>query len=219
MSAHRLLKEKNGVQMGTTSFEAFLKLVARLRPKDLVVSMIGGNQHAVYSTIQHPRPFDFFNPDVESMDEGVVEIIPYRALEDVFDKGLRMGDGRSLEALRSATVARVVHILPPPPKHDNEHIVQNHETMFAKDLPEQGVSSPELRLKFWMLQKRVLMQICGELGIEVMMPPAQTVDEAGFLRPDFYAKDATHGNWLYGERVLREIERLYLAPTSDRASQ
>jgi hypothetical protein len=207
LSAHRLLKDKNGVRIGTTSFEAFLKLIANLGRKDLVVSMIGGNQHAVYSTIQHPQRFDFFSPDVDSLDP-TAEIVPYRALEDAFYYGLRKGDGLSLGALRSATKARVVHILPPPPKQDNEHIVQHHETLFRKDLPKLGVSSPELRLKFWKLQTRVLVKICGDLGIEVVMPPKRAVDEAGFLRPEFYANDATHGNWLYGERILREVERL-----------
>lgn len=207
LSAHRLLKEKNGVRIGTTSFETFLKLIRDLGRDDLVVSMIGGNQHAVYSTIQHPQHYDFFTPDGDPVEEGV-EIIPYRAIYEVFWRGLKSGDARSLEAIRDATVARVVHVLSPPPKEDNEHIVKNHETSFAKDLPLRGVSSPALRLKYWKLQTRVLMRICKELGIDVMMPPARAVDEGGFLRPEFYANDATHGNWLYGERILREVERL-----------
>jgi hypothetical protein len=210
VSAHRLLKEKNGVRIGTTSFETFLSLIANLGKKDIVVSMIGGNQHAVYSTIQHPRRFDFFSPDVPLTEEADVEIVPYRALEETFEFGLRKGDGATLAALRAGTKARIVHVLPPPPKRDNEHIVKNHETLFRKDLPERGVSSPELRRKFWQLQARVLQKICGEMGIEIAMPPHRAVDEAGFLRPEFYAKDATHGNWLYGERVLRAVERRYL---------
>jgi hypothetical protein len=212
LTAHRLLKEKNGVRIGTTSLDSFLRLISDLRPKDLVVSMIGGNQHAVYSTIQHPQRFDFFEPRGDSSVEPGAEIVPYRALEDVFATGLRRGDGRSLEALRAATVARVVHIIPPPPKHDNEYISKNHESIFASDMRQRGVSSPELRMKFWNLQTRVLVEICKELGVEVVMPPRRAVDDAGFLRPEFYANDATHGNWLYGERIVREIERLYLHP-------
>jgi hypothetical protein len=209
LSAHRLLKEKNGVRIGTTSFEDFLTLIAKLGPKDLVVSMIGGNQHAVYSTIQHPQPFDFFSPDVRGV-QNESEIIPYQAIDHAFDFGLRAGDARSLEAIRSATIARVAHVLSPPPKRNNDYIVQNHESVFAKDMRERGVSPAELRLKFWKMQSRVLMRICGELGIEVMPPPPLTVDKAGFLLEDYYANDATHANWLYGERVVREIERRYL---------
>lgn len=216
ISAHSMLKEKNGVRIGSTSLNRFLKLIAGLTPDDVVVSMIGGNQHAVYSTIQHPQPFDFFAPG-EAVPEGAAEIIPYRVMEDVFDYGLRKGDGATLEAIRAATVARVVHVLPPPPKEDNEHISKNHETVFANDLPHRGVSSPQLRLKFWALQSRILKRLCKEFGIEVMAPPKRGVDERGFLRPEFYANDATHGNWRYGERVIRELERRYLGNSADRS--
>jgi hypothetical protein len=212
LSAHRLLKEKNGRNIGDTPFEDFLESIRRLAPTDVVLSMIGGNQHSVFSLIQHPRAFDFFTPEEEAAPDSGLEVVPYRALEDVFAKGLRGGDGKSLEALRKATPARVVHIIPPPPKSDNAFIQQYHETHFARDLPSFGVSPPQLRLKFWRLQTRVLAHLCAEFGIKVMMPPKRTLDDEGFLRPEYYAQDATHGNWRYGERVLRDVERRYLKP-------
>jgi hypothetical protein len=214
LSAHRLLKEKNGRNIGDTSFEDFLESIRRLTPGDVVLSMIGGNQHSVLSMIQHPQAFDFFAPG-EAAPDSAKETIPYKALEEVFTRGLRGGDGKTLEALRQATRARVVHILPPPPKSDNAFIEQYHETLFAQEgLPTLGVSPPALRLKFWKLQARVLERICAELEIEVMRPPRRTIDEEGFLRPEYYAQDATHGNWRYGERVLRKIERKYLHPAA-----
>lgn len=212
VSAHRLLKEKNGNKIGDTSFEDFLQAAGRLARTDIVLSMIGGNQHAVMSTIQHPRPFDFFAPDKNRVDDSA-EVVPYRALEALFATGLRRGDGRSLEALRKATSARVVHIIPPPPKSDNSFIEQHHESFFAQDLPGRGVSPPGLRLKFWELQTRSLQALCADLGIEIMLPPAATVDSRGFLRPEYYAQDATHANWHYGERLLREVEKRFLQPT------
>ncbi len=48
------------------------------------------------------------------------------------------------------------------------------------------------------------------------MPPKRGVDGEGFLREEFYANDATHGNWRYGERVIREIERRYAEPATER---
>jgi hypothetical protein len=213
LSAYRLLKDKNGRQIGDLSFEDFLGVIGRLGRDDIVLSMIGGNQHAVFSTIQHPQPFDFFGPTRNPAAEDSVEIVPYRALQGIFGRGLRKGDGKSLEALRAATIARVVHIIPPPPKQDNDHIQEHHETLFAaNDLVNRGVSSPALRLKFWHLQTHILEGLCAEFGIEVMMPPARAVDEAGFLRAEFFARDATHANWRYGEWILREIERQYLSP-------
>jgi hypothetical protein len=213
LTAHRLLKEKNGTHIGDTSFDDFLKLISKLDENDVVLSMIGGNQHAVYSTIQHPQAFDFFEPGEDGLASRLPEIIPYRAIEAAFATGLRRGDAKSLEAIRAATVARVVHIIPPPPKRDNAFLEQHHESLFAVEgLATRGVSPPELRLKFWKLQTRVLEALCAEFGIEIMMPPPAALEHRGFLRPEYYARDATHANWRYGERVLREVESRFLPP-------
>jgi hypothetical protein len=211
LTAHRLLKTKGTKNIGDTSFEDFLRIVRPLGPEDLVFSVIGGNQHAVFGMVQHPEAFDFFEPGGIFRPEPPAAIVPYRALERVFAKGIRNGDGKSLESLKKATKARVIHIIPPPPKKDNRFIQQFHEAHFAREgITSLGVSSPGLRLKFWLLQKRQLEKLCGELGIEDMPPPLIALDEKGFLASDFYAEDATHANYQYGELVLREIERGYL---------
>lgn len=216
VSAFRLRKEKNGSHIGDTSFQDFLEMIAGLGEEDVVLSMIGGNQHAVYSTIQHPRPFDFFTPENPASAEPDVDIVPYRALADLFTRGIQKGDGTSLEAIRNATVARVVHIIPPPPKADNDFIEKYHEGLFANEgIASRGVSPAALRLKFWQLQTRVLKRLCAKLGVEVLMPPGRVV-EKGFLRPEFYAQDATHANWRYGERLLRIIETRYGKPGPER---
>ncbi len=207
LAVHRLLKIKNDRELGDTSFEDFLMMVGKLSPEDVVLSAIGGNQHAVYSTIQHPLAFNFFEPNSSAPMRADVCVIPYRILEDNFAKGIRARDGASLTALRNATKARVVHVLAPPPKRDNEHILRHHESRFAKEnIVDLGVSSPELRMKFWNLQRRVLEEICEEVGIEVLGPPADALDEEGFLAPEYYASDATHANPAYGELVVAQAE-------------
>lgn len=209
IQAHRLLKTKNGIVMGDTSFEDFLALVATLGETDVAVSMIGGNQHAVFSTIQQPRAFTFMVPGDEGA-QASAELIPYRALAQHFDAGIRGRDGKSLEALRKATRARVVHLQSPPPKRDNDHILKHHETRFAaENIADLGVSAPELRLAFWRLQANLLEQLCAELGIKVLPPPAAAMDTDGFLAPEFYANDATHANPSYGELVLQQIETCF----------
>lgn len=220
LAVFRQLKEKNGRKIGNITFDGFLDRISQLGPNDVVLSMIGGNQHAVFSTVQHPQPFDFYTPDHGAAPRDGVEIIPYRALIALFAKGvieglaidnvIIQGVGRGLEAVRNATGARVVHLIPPPPKGDKEYIVRHHEKLFAgQGIASLGVSPPELRLKFWLLQARILQKFCRKLGIEVMMPPAQAMRD-GFLRPEHYGDDATHANWLYGELVLRSVEARFL---------
>jgi len=216
LSAHRLLKTKNDVVMGDTSFEDFLKLAGALKESDTVISMIGGNQHAVFSTIQHPQPFSFLLPgDKPEPGAGAIGLIPYRTLADHFDAGIRGRDGKSLTALREATRARVVHLQPPPPKRDNQHILLHHESNFANEgITTLGVSPPELRLKFWRLQSVLLEALCTSLGIDVLPPPPDALDPDGFLLPEFYASDATHANPAYGELVLQQVEQNLCAPAS-----
>jgi hypothetical protein len=211
LKVHRLAKIKNGKQQGDTSLEEFVEIIGQLTENDVVLSMIGGNQHAVFSTIQHPQRFDFLEPGGKPVVQEGAELIPYRVLTSFFEKGIRNRDGKSLEALRHGTSARLIHIIPPPPKGDSAFIQQYHESVFANEgITSHGVSSPVLRLKFWNLQTRLLKALCQELGIEVMLPPKISIDHKGFLSRDFYANDATHANHFYGELLLREVEQRFL---------
>jgi hypothetical protein len=219
LSAHRLLKMKGETEIGDTSFENFLELVRPLKSTDVVLSAIGGNSYAVFSTIQHPEPFDFIDPHGGPDADSRLDLIPYRILETHFTQAIGIRDGKSLERLRKATTARVVHVIPPPPKGDDEFITQYHESVFRNEgIASRGVSPASLRLKFWLLQTRVLGRLCKERDVEVLMPPAAAFDEEGFLSPDYYAKDATHANPDYGELILQEIEGRY-CPAKAEAGQ
>lgn len=215
----RPVKEKNGEKIGDISFKEFLGRITELRPSDVVVSMIGGSQHAVFGTVQHPIPFDFYAPGNGSPPDPSAEIIPFRALGPFFRKcltknvalengGIIKGDGRRLEAMRGATRARIVHVMPPPPTYENHHIAGRHEDMFAEGIRSSGVSRPDLRLKFWLLQVSIMQKLCRDAGVEVMMPVEEAM-QAGFLRPEYHQGGA-HANELYGELLLRSLEAQYL---------
>ncbi|QNM83795.1 hypothetical protein H8M03_05600 [Sphingomonas sabuli] len=215
LTAYRFQKAKRGQTLGDVAVDDLLERIAALGPDDVVISMIGGNQHAVFGSVQHPRRFDFFLPDDEAKHPAAdAEIIPFRVLTDQFMTSLRTRDAKLLKAIREATKATIVHILPPPPKGDNAFIASYHEAHFAdQGIGNLGVSDPQLRLKFWLLQNRMVTKLCQSLGITVLGPPRQTVD-GGFLRRQYYADDVTHGNWHYGERILRQIERRFGAQAS-----
>ncbi len=225
LAAHNLLRSgrpsfSNREWIGDTSLEEFLPIARRLRPDDVLVSVIGGNQYAVFSTIQHPVPFDFCLPEASApkLDAGV-ELIPFRGLYDYFLTALQLGDGKTLEALRNSTRAKLVHLMAPPPKSDNGYIEQHHDTHFAAaGISSMGVSTPELRMKFWKLQNRAIQEICANLEIQTIPPPAEAQDADGFLSRTFYAGDATHANVRYGELVLQQLEREFGRGNSPQAS-
>jgi hypothetical protein len=55
-----------------------------------------------------------------------------------------------------------------------------------------------------------LHKLCRTLDIEVMQPPAKSLDR-DFLKPKYYGADSTHANRHYGELVLRAVEAQFLA--------
>lgn len=202
--------DPHSVVVGDTSFDEAIRMVRRLTPEDVLVSVIGGNQHAVFSTIRHPVPFDFAAPEQPEQISRGAELIPFRTLYPYFRTGLRDGDGQMIAALRRATSARMFQLVAPPPKWDNDWIEQHHDTLFASEgIASLGVSEPQLRMKFWQLQNRAITEVCGDLGVELIGPPPDACDEGGFLRHDCYAGDATHANHIYGELVLRQLEAMF----------
>jgi hypothetical protein len=206
----RLLKVKGNKSIGDTSFDEILEIARSLSPDDILVTVIGGNQHAVFSTIQHPEAFDFLIVGDDSNEfAGDTEIIPFRTLADYFASGIRNGDAHSIQALRKATVAKVFQLIAPPPKSENSFIEDYHDTRFAEEgIGDLGVSSPKLRMKFWRLQNHVIERFCKDMGVEIIPPPTAAREEDGFLARGCYAKDATHANENYGELVLEQLERL-----------
>ena len=204
--------------IGDITFRAARRAVRKLGPDDVFVSVIGGNQHAVFSTIQHPQRFDFVLPGEDEPAHASMhgaELIPFNTLYEFFRASLRDGDVQTIASLRMLTKARVVHLLTPPPKRDNSWIEQHHDTLFASEgIDRLGVSNPELRMKFWRLQNRALGELCAAVRVEVLGPPQEACDPDGFLIRDCYAGDATHANRHYGELVLKQLE---LATERDRS--
>lgn len=210
IKAFRFSKIKNGKQIGDISDDAVIGVISDLTPSDLVVSTIGGNQHQVVSLIQHPIPFDFFTTRSEGSNNlriAGAHLIPYSTFFDYFWQGIANGkDGKRLRTLREHSNSLMVHLVPPPPKSDTDHILNNHETHFSDSgISEMGVSSPELRLNVWQLQVEVLKKIMSESDIGLLPPPQKSMDSNGFLAKCFYANDATHANKNYGELVVAQV--------------
>ena len=213
IEVHRIRKKKGNQEIGDLDFPAFCKKIKRLTGNDLVVSGIGGNQYAVVSTIKLEGDAQLVttidhHADAAAADPSV-DIIPVRALKSYIESGVRGSDGPMLKALRASTKARVVHLIPPPPKYDNDFICNSHETRFkGEGLNAQSVSQPPFRLECWNMQKDCLIELGEEIGIEMISPPAAAITEDGYLLPAYYGNDVTHANRRYGELVLKQINAI-----------
>lgn len=206
VTVDRIQSVKNGKVIGDRSLDEIISACGELTPNDLVVSVIGGNQHSVTGLVQHDVPFDILEPDEAAPGEiGGVTYVPRSSMLETFERGLRGNDCKRIFQLAKAGRQHTVHMAAPPPKEDDAHIMKRFETKFIEmGLAERGLSPKPLRRKLWNIQNEALRKILSEGEVDLLMPPAQTVTETGFLKPEFYANDATHANPAYGALLIEQ---------------
>jgi hypothetical protein len=205
---NRIRKEKGGKLVGDSSLADFCREIRGFAPDDMVCSAVGGNQYAIVSTVRSPVDYDFLTSSDDALHHGA-QLVPHRALQGFVESGIRETIGPVLQEIRKSTSACVFHLVPPPPKQDNQFIAAHAEGYFADvGLQDFGPTRPELRLKCWNVQLQSLAALCGELGIGLIMPPPKSVTAEGYLSPDYYAKDVTHANRRYGAAVIEQILQL-----------
>lgn len=207
IEAYRISTLKNGVTIGDLTFEEALDRARALSPDDLLVTLLRGNQFNSMGLIQHPRPFDLIVPEVSELSPNpAAEIIPLQTMRAYFERTLRTGYGKQLLRFAEACGAQVACLAPPAPKEDTDHIMRNAETYFRDHgVSDFGVTPAIVRLKLWTLQQQALASFCKRHDLLFFGNPTEARDEAGYLRRQYYARDATHGNAGYGELVLQQI--------------
>ena len=205
------VKRETGAVIAGVTVEASVEMLARASADDVLVSLVGGNQFNAIGLMQHPEPFNFFAPDSDNSDILPGEhLIPSPLIDDMFAKYAGKARRNFLVDAKSYFKGRLFHAVPPPPKSDNEFIRSHAETMFRdRGIETFGVTRPEVRLKLWQAQIRAMRRLYEPLGINVLMPPPESVDADGFLKRDYYGPDATHANEAYGRLVIAQVAALF----------
>jgi hypothetical protein len=206
LEIYRIIRKKNGKAMGDMSFADILHLVVS-DPASVVISAMGGNEHQMY-LLEHSFPFDFIEPGNDSLEAGH-EMIPYAEMYDVFEdiSGQRW---KQIAELHKAANRRTFHLEVPPPKESEAHIRKRVESLFRDGINAgKPITRATIRAKLWRLQRRVAMDCCQKIGMMYVPAPVKAKTANDFLRPEFYAADATHANARYGALVLDQIEALY----------
>lgn len=198
------LAKKDGSR-GDLPLADALERVLLLESDDMLVLSILGTFHNIFGMLQHEQPFDFFSRGDETMTpaEGRL-VVPENALWDTFrENNERNG---SMAVLRSKGRGSVYHLATPPPKEDSAFIMARATRYNGRLLVEAGLNLASIRLKLWKLEMRVLAQLFTEWNIHLVLPPPEAQTADGFLKPEYYGRDATHANAAYGELVLRQLE-------------
>ncbi len=182
-----------------------LERAASLQANDMFVISILGTLHNVFGLLEHEKPFDLFSRGDEtlSLAEGRV-VVPENALWDMLKSNSERN--KRIVDLRDKASCPAYHLATPPPKEDSGFIMARAARYHERLVAEAGVNLASTRLKLWKLEMRVLAHLCAEWTVQLVLPPAEAQTPEGFLRPEYYANDATHANAGYGELVLRQLE-------------
>jgi hypothetical protein len=200
----KYLKTRNGRTGGDLSHSQLLDFAAELQINDVLVFSIGGNQNHLLALVQHPIPFDVFTTDMIG-PEANRHYIPYYQIYDVYLHFLTTDVSRMTE-LKQAANCSVFMALPPPPKENNIFLLEHAGDTFIRfGVRDLGVSEPALRLKMYKIQCDIISRISSDSSISVIPPPAECVTASGYLKPEYYAKDATHANTDYGHAMLKHL--------------
>lgn len=194
-----------GEDFGPLARAAIADQIARHQPR--LVSMLGGNAHALISLMRPARPYDFIlsdeveqGPPIEPGYELVPEALVRAALEERLQT-----DFRRLEQLY-AVAGPFLHVESPPPVRSDDFIRQHAEAYFRDtDGDEVVPAAAGLRWRIWRLNARIVREKVEAMGCRFLPVPRVALDQDGFLRPDL-AADPTHGNEAYGELLIRAIE-------------
>lgn len=182
------------------------ELLASLSENDLAVSIVGGNHFNIIGLIEHSRPFYVWGPhSSEDVCADERQVIPVAVMRSILEEAIT-GERKALRQLANAASCPLIHLEAPPPKGDNlfvERSLAIRETQ-RFDLG-MGIAPPKLRLHLWKIQSQLLRDLCGKLSVRFLEAPEQALDEKGFLKRDYYNRDATHANAAYGALVLDGI--------------
>jgi hypothetical protein len=195
---------------GTDHFNpAILASVAGLeagRSEASFFTLFGGNGHSVVALVRHPRPFDFVLPEAPDLPlDPDAELVPVRYVGSIL-QGLLDPFLYQLYCLRKATQSPVLAFEAPPVNGDADYLSPRLDAFFTQGGGDRMIGAKHMRLKTRLLQTQLQARICTENGIELIPPPAASLDPEGFMVPECYGSDATHAGEFYGELLLHQIE-------------
>jgi hypothetical protein len=182
-----------------------------------------GNQHVLHFMFLEKR-FDFALASHPGLvvDQGV-ELVPELQVREVFQPSMSQLENVLTRMLDTGGQPPIV-LGTPPPKGDNEAIRRGMQayaddadffTRLASDLglnlEEAQLAPARLRLKLWLLLQQMMRETAERLAVEFWPVSPSAMTEEGYLRSEYWAKDATHANTAYGALMLDEYEKRLFA--------
>ncbi|MBJ3778585.1 hypothetical protein JCR33_22985 [Acuticoccus sp. 2012] len=181
-----------------------IPLFARFAPT-VVVSMVGGANHHMLGLFEHAEPFDFEMPGAPDVLPGRRRLT-YAEVRAVFEFHVH-NSLDTIALLRRYYGKPVLHISAPPPTSDEAHIRRTLAPTRGDAVARQPLTPAPIRMKMYLLQNQILREHCAANDITFVEPPAEALDDDGFLAEPYRSFDPVHGNVTYGQLVIRDILR------------
>jgi hypothetical protein len=162
----------------------------------------GGGEHVGISLFNN-RPFEVYMPDDDPQQEisRDCDIIPYDVLLATCAFHV-LEPVPFVQRIRSLSSLPMYHILPPPPPAAEECARDRVPPVFRDLIDKFGITPAPLRHKVWHICCTAARQTYQDMGISVIEPPAEALDERGFLAPQYAGADLVHANEAYGALVV-----------------
>jgi hypothetical protein len=169
----------------------------------------GGGEHSFLALVNQ-RPFALYTPDDTPDDVppektvGSGEVIPFELMRATCASYVE----RTVPFVRHVkglTNLPMYHILPPPPTASDDYHGRYPNDYFRELVERFGIVPASLRRKVWHICNTVARRMYEGLGISVIEPPMQALDERGYLDLRYRGSDMVHGNAEYGALVFDRL--------------
>ena len=193
--------------------DAYWSALVSASKRNNIALVWGGNEHNSFYFFEAAYKFDFSSRNVSRILNGI-QIVAQRTIRNKFwtfsIQELRQLLGKLVREMPN----RIVIVGTPPPKKDNDKLraLLASEPAFLEWAAQIGekegsirITNPFVRLKLWYLLQDMLAEEAKAANGVFVAVPAETQDEDGFLREDYWAQDVTHANSLYGNIILKKI--------------
>lgn len=198
-----------GVRHGPLPPPVLMERIIELSAGSDLVLLWQGNYHNSRFLFSSGTPFDFvLSSEPELPVDPQVRLIPESLLMEALALEIRQIQGAVERFLAAQAQRKIALVCPPPPKDDEAYLRQHALREPAFDaFRELPLIAAPIRAKIWKLFARMHQDLCSKMGLRFIPAVPAAISEQGFLLPEYWEKDATHANALYGQRLLEHLQQ------------
>ena len=213
ISVYRLESKNRPYETDTVTAAEAVAIVEGSPPDSRLFLSTYGTYHNIWGLLRSGPDFDFLLDPHDAPDPAGAVHIPHRAVASAFEAHLAKPS--FIRKMQKAAKAPVYLLSTPPPKGDNEFMLerlmsQKKKSYRGRAVEDIGIERPLARLKLWQMEMQAIDRWASAEGMQFIPAPVAALDGSGFLDKAFYS-DATHANERYGALVVDQIRAVLSA--------